>query len=154
MCEDGLLHVLTDTEKLRKLQEFEASPYTLVVEREGQTLYTSSKERLTPLLEALDALGPELNGALVLDRVIGRAAAWLCASGGVAEVLTPLASEAAVDVLERYGIHWFARRLVPRILNQSGDGLCPMESLALECGSPEEFLEKLRARSAGGIQRP
>ncbi|NOZ56921.1 MAG: DUF1893 domain-containing protein [Calditrichaeota bacterium] len=139
----------SDAQHLRKLEEFEQGPYTLVVERGKEVLFTSTEERLAPLLEALEVLGPELRGTLVLDRVIGRAAAWLCAAGGVAELLTPLVSEAAVEVLDRYGIRWFARKRVPRILNQSGDGLCPMESLALECQSPEEFLQKLRARQTG-----
>ena len=141
--------MLSELEKQRKLEEFEQGPYTLVVEREGRVLFTSTKDRLAPLLDALEALGPRFRGALVLDRVIGRAAAWLCALAGVAEVLTPLVSEAAIEVLDRYGIRLYARRTVPRVLNDRGDGLCPMETLALESSSPEEFVEKLRAKLSG-----
>ena len=141
--------MLSELEKQRKLEEFEQGPHTLAVEREGRVLFTSTKDRLAPLLDALEALGPRFHGALVLDRVIGRAAAWLCALAGVAEVLTPLVSEAAIEVLDRYGIRLYARRTVPRILNDRSDALCPMETLALESSSPEEFLEKLRAKLSG-----
>ncbi|MDZ7373102.1 MAG: DUF1893 domain-containing protein [candidate division KSB1 bacterium] len=126
--------------ELRRLEE---GGFSILIERQGEVLFTSREPMLRPLLAALEALGEQLRGATVVDRIVGKAAAFLCVYAGVAEVYTPLASQPAVGLLASHGIPLEARRVVPFIRNREGNGLCPMEQLALQYETPEDFLRAL-----------
>ena len=71
-----------------------------------------------------------MRGAVVYDKVVGRAAALLLAYGKVKKVLTPLISRGGLLVLKRGGIKVEYKKMVKNILNSAGDDLCPMEKLS------------------------
>lgn len=79
----------------------------------------------------------------MVDKIVGRAAALLFVLGKVERVITPLASESAIDVLDAAGIEWFAERRIPYIVNRDRTGMCPMEQLANSCATPQEFYTRL-----------
>jgi hypothetical protein len=125
------------------LRELEEERLSILIKKGGKRLFASREPMLRPLLSALEMLGEELRGTLVIDRIVGKAAALLCVHAGVAQVYTPLASQPAVTLLTSHRIGIEAREVVPFIRNRKGDGLCPMEQLALRYDSPEEFLRAL-----------
>ncbi len=133
---------MTVEEKLAYLEE---NGLSLFIERDGEVVFESREPMLKPLFR-LAARQPELlNGAVLVDKIVGRAAAMLAVLGGVAQVVTPMAGEAAAEVLHQAGIALYARRIVPAIHNRDGSDLCPMEKLADTCASPQELFDRLAA---------
>ena len=72
------------------------------------------------------------------DKVIGKAAALLMIYGSVKEVYTPTISAPAIEVFLNHNITLHYDKVVDRIINRKGDGLCPMESLCINVDNPEE----------------
>lgn len=82
---------------------------------------------VSPLLEVYDKHRAEMEGGIIVDKVIGRAAATIAICGKVRHVHGEVMSEDAVTFLEDNEITSSYTLLVPRILNQKRDGLCPLE---------------------------
>jgi hypothetical protein len=75
------------------------------------------------------------------------AAALLLIKGGIQGLFAKVISTSAKEVLEQAGIPLQFEREVPRILNRTGDGFCPMESATQGITDPEEaFAVLLRKR--------
>ena len=105
--------------------------------------FTSHERGVKPLLYLLKEKKGFLKGASVADKVIGKAAALLMALGEIKEVHTLIISEPAIQVFEKYNIPCFYDKKVDRIINRTGDGLCPMETLCLDVDEPQEAFQKI-----------
>ncbi len=82
-----------------------------------------------------------LCGAMIADKVIGKAAAAILAVGGVSEIYTDVISHAAQELLQKGGIKFSFEQEVPHIINRAKSGWCPMESATKEAQSPRETVE-------------
>ena len=118
--------------------------YSLAVGKNGRQDVFCTRGIAT-LLHLVKTDPERLRGALVTDKVVGKAAAALMAVGGVAECRAMLASQDAADLLGRYGIPFSCEQLVPHILNNSRTGLCPMERACAPCRTPDECLRAVEA---------
>lgn len=96
-----------------------------------------------PILKLLD--GGRLRNALVVDKVIGRAAAAVCIVGGARQVHGILMSEEAKSLLAANGVKASADRVVPRILNHDLSASCPMEASVAREKDPQKMVAALRA---------
>lgn len=115
--------------------------YTCVVQKDGQ-LYTDTQRGIRPLMHRLES--GVLCGAVLADKVIGKAAAFLLVKGGVKAVFADVISEPAAEVLERAGISYSFGKKVPFIQNRAGDGVCPMESAVLSEEDADKAYLKLQ----------
>ena len=106
-------------------------------------IYQSSESMLKPLLTCYLEKRKEMEGSIVVDKVIGLAAAFLCILAKVSRVYTPLASESAEKILAENNIVLKYEKRTPVIINRTNTGPCPMESLALSSTGPQDFLDKL-----------
>jgi len=131
-----------------KIDDLQQAGLTLQVEKAGRVIFASAEPMLKPLLLCLQRRRSDMAGATVIDKIVGRAAAYLCVEGKVAEVITPLASHGAQEVLQQAGIPLQAQRVVAQIMNRDNTGPCPMEQLAGQARSAEEFYQALSARIA------
>ena len=121
-----------------------------VAARNGVICARESGHGVQPLLGLLD--GGKLRGALVVDKVIGRAAAAICIAGGVRQVHGLLMSEEARTLLAAHGVAATADRIVPKILNRDLDASCPLEARVADETDPQKMVEALRRfLSRGGI---
>ena len=127
-------------EKAKSLLLTSAS--TIAVVSNGE-VFTSQERGVKPLLHLLTEKKGFLKGASVADKVIGKAAALLMVLGEIKEVHTLIISEPAIKVFEKYNIPCFYDKKVERIINRTGDGLCPMESLCIVVEEPKEAFEKI-----------
>ena len=93
-------------------------------------------------MECIRSHLPEMVGATVLDKTVGRAAALLCIYAKMNLVLTPLISGAAVETLEEFGVLFLALEKVEHIVDTGGTAPCPMEQKAMG-KSPDQFYESL-----------
>ena len=110
---------------------------------EGEELvFSSQKDRLLPLMEYLGHFAAEHNGVVILDKIIGNAAALLAIKAGCREVFSPLGSELAVQTLEKYGTTYHFTKTVPTIQRADGEDMCPMEKLSIGKG-PDDFCQTM-----------
>ena len=106
-------------------------------------VFTSQERGVKPLLHLLTEKKGFLKGASVADKVIGKAAALLMVLGEIKEVHTLIISEPAIKVFEKYNIPCYYDKKVERIVNRTGDGLCPMETLCLDVEEPKKVFQKI-----------
>lgn len=119
-----------------------SSASTIAVVSDGE-VFTSQERGVKPLLHLLTEKKGFLKGASVADKVIGKAAALLMVLGEIKEVHTLIISEPAIKVFEKHNIPCFYDKKVTRIVNRTGDGLCPMETLCLDVENPQEAFERI-----------
>lgn len=106
---------------------------------------------VVPILKLLDA--GKLDGAVVVDKVAGRAVAAICAVAGVKRLHTLRLGEDAIADFERAGIRWSGEERVPRILDHTKTDCCPFEREVEGMTDPAAMVkairEKLRTLPAG-----
>lgn len=113
--------------------------------RNGDT-ERSFRERGVKDLYRLLRQEPELlAGAFVADKVVGKAAAALMLLGGIAELYTDVASRPALDLLRTAGVPVRCTLEVPRIVNRTGTGWCPLETRCYNLPTPEACLAEIEA---------
>lgn len=71
--------------------------------------------------------GTNLRGYSVADLVVGKAAAMLFVKAGLSVVFAKNLSKSGKEYLEKHEITVKCDVLTDKILNRSGDGICPME---------------------------
>ena len=123
-----------------------------VVEKEGNT-YTSVQFGIKPLMQFLRENRRFFEGAVVADKVIGKAAALLLIDGGVSEVFGAVMSESAAAFLSAYNVPFGYCELVPMIENRTHTGMCPMEETVLQLSDPSEAFSALEKTIARLMQK-
>lgn len=124
--------------------------------RDGQIVREGVGTGVGPLLAAWETEPELLHGTVIVDKIVGKAAAMLAVLGGAAGVYGLTMSEAARDYLEAYGVPYGCDLCIERIINRAGTGLCPMEQTVLGIEEPEEgylalkeTVRRLKAQARG-----
>ncbi|MBO3753897.1 MAG: DUF1893 domain-containing protein [Candidatus Brockarchaeota archaeon] len=117
--------------------------FSLVIVKPGTLFHATRKYGVIGLVEAIENYGPELSGAAVADRVVGRAAAMLCLYANIAEVYAEVVSRKGLDALREKNVSVEYEELVPEILNRNRNDVCPFEKLAADCHGEEELFKKI-----------
>ena len=133
---------------------------TIVIYKSDASIVVSKDRGVAPLMNLLRDDKLQLKDSVIVDKVVGKAAALLMAYAEVKEVYTPIISTPALKVFKNHNIIIHFDSEVERIMNRNNDGLCPMETLCIEIETPEEayrkiteFIEKERDRySVGPLQ--
>lgn len=137
---------MTEIEELKSL--LSDNDYTCVIKK-SDNIITSTERGIKPVITILKDNINALKGAIVCDKVIGRAAALLFVYGGISAVHTMVISKTALEVFEKNNISVTYDKLVNRIQNRTKTGLCPMETLAMDITSPEDaydFFSKIELK--------
>ena len=137
---------MTEIEELKSL--LSDNDYTCVIKK-SDNIITSSERGIKPVITILKDNINALKGAVVCDKVIGRAAALLFVYGGISAVHTMVISKTALEVFEKNNISVTYDKLVNRIQNRTKTGLCPMETLAMDITSPADaydFFSKIELK--------
>ena len=117
---------------------------SIVVAREGVITARETGSGVKPILD-LFAQGA-LKDALVVDKIIGRAAAAVCVLGGARKVVASVMSQEAKAFLNAHGIPAQAQTFVPVIINRKKTGMCPMEERVKDLTDPQTMVEALKAQ--------
>ena len=132
---------MTDIEKAREMLK---GDLTCVLVRDD-TVYTSMKKGIAPLLKFLDEQ-TDLKGFSVADRIVGKAAASLYVLAGVREVYGEVMSIRGAEKLDEYQIPCSCKTKVEKIINRTGDDICPMEKTVEDIDDPEEAYHALQKK--------
>ncbi|WP_337617417.1 ECF transporter S component [Acidaminococcus timonensis] len=108
-------------------------------------IFTDRSRGVMPLLKLLDKQPELLRDALVVDKIIGKAAAMLLTLGGVKEIHTYMLSQNGRAFLERHHIPVTAQCDIDMIQNRQKDGICPFEKSVLDTEDLEEAYARLKA---------
>lgn len=118
---------------------------TLVIVKEGKVIFETKSQGISDFLQAIEKFGKRLVASSVADKIVGAAAAMLCAYSEVAFVFADTISEKGIKVLESNDIFYQFENRVPKILNYDRTDICPFEKLAAGSGDPKEAYVKLKS---------
>lgn len=120
---------------------------------QGERAVASTSRGVAPLLDWLND-GQDYRGASAADKVVGRAAAFLYVLLGVRAVYAVTLSDAAEEILTRYGISVCYQQKTAVVYNRTHTDLCPMEKATASIDDPnaartaiEHTLQKLRSEN-------
>ena len=119
---------------------------TCVVIKKGKIVNIESGRGVRPVLSLYEQ--GMLKNAIVVDKIIGKAAAMVLVLGGVRVCYGETMSRAAFDFLNAHGVRAEYGTLTERIINRQGDGICPMEQTVAEINDPAIALEALKVKVA------
>ena len=117
--------------------------HTIVIYKSDASVVVSDDRGVAPLMKLLNEDKEQLRDSMIADKVIGKAAALLMVYGKVKEIFTPTISVPAIEVFKNHNVKITYDKIVERIINRKGDGLCPMETLCLNTDNPEEAFFKV-----------
>jgi len=135
--------------KLAKLR-LKEEDLTLVIVKEGKVIFETRSQGVSGFLLAIEKFGKGLVASSVADKIVGAAAAMLCAHSKVASVFADTISEEGMKVLGNNNIFYEFESRVPNILNYDKTDICPFEKLAAGSGDPKEAYDKLKSFSESG----
>lgn len=113
--------------------------------KNNNVIYTDRSRGVMPLLKLLADQPELLQDAVVVDKIIGKAAAMLLTLGGVKEIHTYMLSRSGREFLEKHGIPVTAQCEIDMIQNRQKNGICPFEKSVLDTDDLEEAHERLQA---------
>lgn len=117
---------------------------TLVIVKNGRIIFQSNLHGIISFLKAVEELSHELTDSSIADRIVGKAAALLCAYSRVKEVFASTLSLEGKKTLEKNGIAYQFDSLVPKILDRTGKKMCPFERFSLKIENPKEAYFRLK----------
>jgi len=134
------------------LQVLEETGNSLMIYKEGNLIFESNLGGIRPHLKAINELGKKLEGTLMVDKILGRAAAFLVIYSKAAEAITAVVSSPGKAVLEKYGVKFSYSEEVPHIKMKNGVIYCPFESMVQGIEDPVEayhaIVEKMESFKA------
>ena len=131
------------------LEELEKTGNSLMVYKGGALLFQSSSKGIRPHLEAINQLGEGIRGSIMVDKIVGRAAALLILYSEAAEAHAAVISTPGKRVLEMHGLKFTYLEETDHIKMQDGQIFCPFEAMVQGITDPKEgyrvIVEKMRS---------
>ena len=132
-------------EKIKKM--LHEGNHSLVIRTDIDEIFAFDGRGISDLLQLLHVSPDLLAGAVVADKVVGKAAAALMIMGGIKAVFADIVSlpalqlfaSAAPEIEVSYG------NKVEYIVNRHHAGWCPMELACKDARTPEECLENINS---------
>ncbi len=123
-----------------------AQKASCAVIRENKIVNIEHASGIAPILRMYES--GMLEGAVVVDKIVGRAAACVMSLGGVRACYACTVSEGAVSHLKKHGIAVEYDQCTEHIVNRRGDGPCPMEDAVKGIEDEEDAYRAIKARLA------
>lgn len=114
--------------------------------KNNKIISSKKAKGLSPLLELLDNEPENFKDATLVDKVIGKSAAFIAMKAGVRTVYGELMSEEALKLLSDNHIPATYGKLVPKILNNKQDDICPMDKAIENINSVDKAVEIIRSK--------
>ena len=138
---------MTTVEQLAEV--LHSGSHSLVLLHSGE-IHAYDGRGVSDLLRLLDTEPQLLSGAVVADKVVGKAAAAIMLAGGVRTLYADVISRQALQLLApaasrvdvAYGME------TDHIINRSRTGWCPMELACRDCFSAADCVARIRAKIA------
>jgi len=120
------------------LEELDKTGNSLMIYSDGRLIFQSASKGIRPHLEAIEEHGEALRGTLMVDKIVGRAAALLILYSGAAEAQAQVLSRPGRQVLDMHGLPTSYVELVDHIKMKDGSIYCPFERMVQGVTDPVE----------------
>lgn len=110
----------------------------------GQIMATAKGRGIKPLIEMCQANVDSANGAVLADKIIGRAASFIAIHFGIKAIYGETMSKGAVKLLIEYSVETAQNTLADEIRNRANTGICPMDSAVLNITAVDEAVARLK----------
>jgi len=100
------------------LDELDKTGMSLMIYRDGELIFQSRSKGIRPHLEAIEKHGNTLNGTVMVDKIVGRAAALLLLYAKPKEAYAALVSKPGKQVLMEHGLNFAFRDETDHITHQ------------------------------------
>ena len=129
----------------RAIKAIEARECGCIIIKHNTIIHQGSGKGVKPLLDLLssDEGRAQLDGAVVVDRIIGKAAAMLLVMAGASFAYGLTMSKSGEDFLKAHAIPLQYTRCVDAISDRSGRGICPMERSVMDIDDVHEAYEQI-----------
>lgn len=135
---------VSDDALIVQMRQSVAEGKAAVIAKDGVIVAELEGRGVKPILDVLDKNPAILKGAIVVDKVVGRAAAAIYVVGKTQKVVALVMSQGAVDLLRKNGVSAVADKTVPFIVNREKAGMCPMDAATLNLSDPGDIVGELR----------
>ena len=134
--------------EIRKILHEGEKGHSLVIKTASDEIFSFDGRGISDLMQLLNFSPDMLEGAILADKVVGKAAAALMILGGIKSIYADTISEPALQLFAsaapEIDITYYNK--VEYIINRTQTGWCPMELACKEVATPEECLEKIKTK--------
>ena len=117
---------------------------SFVVIQKGRIVYQDKGNGVKPIMKLLDSQKELLRDAVIVDKLIGKAAALLLCLGEVKYVYGITMSEAGKAYLDQAGVAAACDKCIGMISNRKRDGICPLERAVSDIEDPQTAYDTLK----------
>jgi len=121
---------------------------TFVILDETKLLHHSDKHRVKPFLDLIENNPSMLEGAIVGDRIVGRAAALLCVYSKVKAVFAISISDEAIEILDAHNILATWQDTVPYIVEKDLSSRYKLDVYLKDIEDPKRAIEMIKKYEA------
>lgn len=115
-----------------------------VVIRNGQIEELIHASGIAPVMKLYNE--GTLKDAFIVDKIIGKAAAMILTHGEISGCYGVTMSSAAVEWLKDHHVSYEYGSCVSKIINRTGDGICPMEQTVQMLNDEKEAIAALQRK--------
>ncbi|MBQ4642380.1 MAG: DUF1893 domain-containing protein [Oscillospiraceae bacterium] len=126
------------------LRQIEAGSIVCAAIREGEIIAFHTGRGVAPVLQMYQQ--GQLAGSILVDKVVGKAAAMVMTRGGVVGCHAVTMSKAALQWFQQQRIQITYDYLTEYIVNRTGDGMCPMEQTVLNLQDDSRIVSVLEEK--------
>ncbi len=123
----------------------EASFYIV---KNDEIIYSDSGIGVKPIMKVINECPSLIEDAVVIDKVIGKAAAMLLIKYKACAVHGILMSNTAIRMFEKHNVPYYFEDLVEAIQNRTNTGLCPLEDSVKDTNDIEQGFLNIKDRIA------
>lgn len=121
-----------------------AEEYSCILIKDGVIAHTADGRGVSPLMRLWDSEPSMLEGAFVVDKIIGKAAAMILVAAGAKRVYGEVMSTSGEAYLNTHGIETSYGIRVELILNRTQTGICPIEQSVIGISDPHEGIASIK----------
>jgi len=131
------------------LEELEKTGMSLMVHKGDGVIFQSDSGGIRPHLEAMEELGREtLRDSIMVDKIVGRAAALLILYSGAAEAHASVISASGKEAFRNNDMRFTFAEETEHIKMKDGRIYCPFERMVQGISDPEEAYRAIVAKMA------
>ena len=143
-CRQKILRPMDEDGLIAEMKMLIKKGMSCVAAKDGVIIARETGSGVSPALKLLDE--GKLDGALVVDKVVGRAAAAIFIAGKARKLHASIMGADAAALLKEHRIGATADKIVPIILNRDLTDGCPMEYIVNGIDDPGEMVKALKAK--------
>ncbi|HOB82267.1 MAG TPA: ECF transporter S component [Peptococcaceae bacterium] len=121
----------------KAIQMIKDGKVSCVIIKNDEIIRTASGQGISPLITIFEEEPELLKDSYVVDKLIGKAAAIVLVLGGAKRAYGELMSAAARDYLTGHDCGVSFGQLIDKVINRTGDGICPLEESVFDVEDPE-----------------